>query len=253
MLLFLTAFFGIAIYVLGPLAVRWTYRFKANCHPTEMPLRSLPEPVAGLFRTKIPEIQELGFELTGCFDCGSLATETRSYVAYFCNRRTNDFANVTAMTAPKTLLSYTEFSTRFTNGLVLDTNTNSEIPLTPGNPETRVFRFPEIQHAKTLLQTHRQIVEKYAPNLRAQSESRGAEIVRFIRVVENYGPRHSKIGYMYLADDQEFYRLTWKGAFRMTWNGLFPVKFVRNWLHRHAMNAELHALRTSEVAVLQKV
>jgi hypothetical protein len=253
MFLFLASFFGFAIYVLGPLAVRWTYRFAARCVPAEMSFGALPKPVAELFLTKMPEIQELGFELVGCFDCGSLVAETRSYVAYFCNRRTNDFANVTAMVTPDTIFNYLEFSTRFSNGLMLETNTNNVLPLTPANPDIRVFRFPEIQDARGLLQTHRQIIERYASNLCPQAEPRGAEIERFVRVAENYGPRHNTIGYMRLAKDGQSYRLTWKGAFLMTWNGLFPVSFVRNWMHRHAMHAELHALQTSEVAALQKV
>jgi hypothetical protein len=252
-MLILIAALLLTVYVIGPLAVRWTYRFAARCRPSEVSLAELPEPVALLFAKRIPEIRELSFELTGCFDCGCLASEAHSYVAYFCNRRTNDFANVTAMVSPKGVAGYLEFSTRFTSGLVLETNTNRVLPLTPMNPKTRVFRFPDIQDARTLLHTHRQIIEKHACALRVASEPRGAEIGRFVRLVENYGPRHSQMGYMRLAEDGETYKLTWKGAFLMTWRGLFPVSFVRNWIHRHAMNSELHSLQTSEVAALQKV
>jgi len=251
MLIFIAAFI-VAIYVLGPLAVHWTFRSAARCNPSEVSLGALPEPIAMLFLKRIPELQELGFELNGCFDCGCLVSETHSYIAYFCNRRTNDFANVTVQVSPKSIASYLEFSTRFTNGLVLETNTNRVLPLTPLSRETRVFRFPEIQDARTLLHTHRQIIAKYAPQLRPQAEPRGEEIARFVRAVENYGPRHRALGYMYLAEDAQWYKLTWKGAFLMTWRGLFPMSFVRNWIHRHAMNSELHSLQASEVASLQK-
>jgi len=242
----------IGIYVLGPLAVRWTYRFAGRCRPSEISLGALPETVATVFLKRIPEIQELGFELTGCFDCGSLASDTHSYVAYFCSRRSNDFANVSVLLTPRGAASYVEFSTRFTNGLVLETNTNRVLPLTPSNPETRVFRFPEIRDARTLLNTHRQIMEKYASGLRPLAEPRGAEIERYVRVVENYGPRHRQMGYMRLAEDGESYTLTWKGAFLMTWRRLWPMSFVRTWIHRHAMNSELHSLETSNVTALQK-
>ena len=86
------------LYLLGALAVRWTFRFAARCQFSEVPLNTLPVQVADLFRKRIPEIQELGFELAGCYACGALATETHSYVAYFCNRGSNDFANVSATT-----------------------------------------------------------------------------------------------------------------------------------------------------------
>jgi hypothetical protein len=187
-MLFLIALLLIGIYVLGPLAVHWTYRFSARCRPSQISLGELPPPVATLFQKRIPEIRDLGFELTGCFDCGALAAETNSYVAYFCNRRTSDFANISVLVSPVGTASYLEFSTRFTNGLVLETNTNRVVPLAPLSPENRVFRFPEIRDARTLLETHRQVVEKYAFNLRPETEPRGAEIQRYVRVIENYGP-----------------------------------------------------------------
>jgi hypothetical protein len=241
-----------AAYLLSPLAVHWTFRFASRCDLAEVSLENLPQQIASLLSERIPEIQELGFALTGCFDCGALAGETHSYVAYFCNHRTNEFANVSVLVSPTQTHSYVEFSTRFTNGQAVETNTNDVLPLTPLDANTRVFRFPEILDATTLLQTHRQLVEKYAVGLWPQAEPRGGEILRLVRVIENYGPRHSQIGYMRLADDRRSYRLTWKGAFLMTWRGMWPVSLVRRWVHHRAMYAELHALENSRVRELQK-
>lgn len=242
-----------SIYVLVPLAVRWTFRAPSHCRPSEISLGALPNEVMAMFAKRIPELQKLGFEFIGCFDFGSLAAETHSYVAYFCNRCTNDFANVTVLLSPGGATGYLEFSARFANGQTLETNSNRVLPLTPSSADTRVFRFTELQDAEALLHAHRQILEKYAPGLRAQSEPRGAEIQRFVRTIENYGPRHRQLGYMRLSADGEFYKLTWKGAFLMTWCGLWPVSFVRQWIHRHAMHAELHSLETADIATLQKV
>jgi hypothetical protein len=247
----LATFVG-ALYLLGPLAVRWTFRFAARCRPMEVPLLQLPGKVAMLFEQRIPELRELGFELVGSYDCGELAKQTYSYVAYFCNRRTNDFANVSAMVTPKQTAGYLEFSTHFKNGQCIATNTNCVLPLTPPNPDVRVFRLPEIQDARTLLHTHHRFVDKYAPGLWAQGEPRGEEIHRLVRVVENYGPRHARIGYMGLAEDGHSYQLTWKGAFLMTWRGLWPVSLFRRIIHRHAMQSELRSLASSGVAALQK-
>lgn len=241
-----------ALYVLGPIAVRWTFRFAARCRPSEVPLSELPAKVAALFEQRIPEIRELGFQLIGCYDCGTLASDTHSYMAYFCNRRTNDFANVSATVTPKQTASYMEFSTHFKNGLVIETNTNHVLPLTPASSDVRVFRFPEIQDARTLLHTHHQFVDKYALGLWAHGEARGVEIQRLVRVIENYGPRHARIGYMTLAKDGHSYQLTWKGAFLMTWRGLWPVSLFRRILHRHAMQSELRSLAAGGVTALQK-
>jgi len=241
-----------AMYVLGPIAVHWTFRFAGHCQPNRLRLDELPTPIERLFRSKMSEIQELGFEMLGSYDCGALASNTRSYVAYFCDRRNNDFANISAVLTPRGAAGYIEFSTRFSNGQWIETNTNRVLPLTPANPDVRVFRFPGIRDARTLLHTHRQLLEKYAPGLWAQGEPRGEEIQRLVRVIENYGPRHVRIGYMHPAEDGQSYKLTWKGAFLMTWRGLWPVSMIRKWTERYVMHSELHALRTRDLTALQK-
>ncbi len=72
-----------------------------------------------------------------------MASDTKSFVAYFVNRQTNDFSNVTVVVSPGKMAGYFEFSTRLTNGTLIETNTNSILPLTPNNPDYRVFRFPK--------------------------------------------------------------------------------------------------------------
>jgi len=245
------AFVG-GVYIFGPAGLRYTMRFSAHCNPKQMAVDEFPEEVAALFLSRIPEMASLGFESLGCYDCGSLTSETRSYMAYFCNRLTNDFANVTVMVTPKKAISYFEFSAAFTNGMILETNTNSTLPLTPGSRENRVFRFPNVQSPQKLYDIHRQLVGKYAPGLWPRIEARGEELKRFVRVIENYGPRHARIGYMQLAEHGQSYELTWKGAFLMTWRGLWPALMFRRFLERHAMQIELDSLEVGGITALQK-
>jgi hypothetical protein len=235
------------------LAVLWrSFRFAAHCDPVPIGLGDLPEQVAAVFLRKIPEIQGLGFDLVGSYDCRCFAGDTRSYVAYLCNHKTNEYASVCALVTSTKTASYFEFSTRFANGLSLETNTNRILPLTPGALETKVFRFPAIREPQALLRVHRQLTEKYAHELWGQGEPQGAELQRLVRTVENYGPRHTRIGYMQLAEDGHSFKLTSKGAFLMTCRGLWPVPFVRRLAQRHAMQAELKSLEAREVVALQK-
>lgn len=249
---FVLAALILGIYVLSPLVVLWTYRFASHCRPVSVSFTEMPEKAAHLFLKRIPELQELGFEVAGCFDCGCLVPETHSYVTCFRNRGSGELADVSMLVSPRSAASYMEFSSSFANGLELETNTNEVLPLTPSGPDARIFRFPEITDARALLAAHRQIVEKYASGLRPRAWACGTEIERLVRVIENYGPRHSQIGYMRLMRDGERYQLTWKGAFLMTWRRLWPVSFVRRWVHRHAMNSELHSLANAEASVLHK-
>ena len=231
-----------ALHLLAPVLVRTTMRFSGVCQLTKMPVDGLPEVAAATFRQRIPELLEQGFEFLGCYDCGSLISETHSYMAYFCNRRTNDFANVSTLETPSKTSSYLEFSTSFTNGLMLETNTNGDLPLTPAQKEHRVFRFPNVRRGEELYRMHRQLIEKYAAGLWARAEAGGDELLRYKRVVENYGPRHARIGYMELAEDGTSYKLTWQGACMVAWRGLWPTSIVRRLQQRHLMQSELHSL-----------
>ncbi|MGA2300148.1 MAG: hypothetical protein ABSG77_05585 [Candidatus Acidiferrum sp.] len=241
-----------SMHLMAPMAVRSGFRFAARCNPVQVPAEELPREVSAYIRPQIPQMQSLGFEFLGCYDCGVLASNTQSFIAHFCNRTTNDFANVSVATSPQRTAGYFEFSTRFGNGLALETNTNGVLPLTPDNPEVRVFRFPEIKEPRELYQVHKSLAEKYANRQWTQGEPKGQEIQRLVRVMENYGPRHAKMGYMYLAPDGEAYFLTWKGAILMTWRGLWPTALIRRAMHKYEMRAELQSLHVRGVPALQK-
>ena len=239
-------------HVVGPIALRSTFRFATRCEPMSVPVEEMPQEASSQFAPRIPQMQSLGFELIGCFYCGEMASDTKSFVAYFVNRQTSDFSNVTVVVSPGKVAGYFEFSTRLTNGTLIETNTNSILPLAPNNPDYRVFRFPKITEPQALYDLHRQLLAKYANGFGAQGEPKGHEIQRMVRVVEQYGARHEKIGYMYLADGGTHYRLTWKGACLMTWRALWPTVLVRRILFRQQMNSELQELHVSGETALQK-
>ncbi len=241
-----------ALHLVAPAVVRSGFRFAARCKPIVVPVDKLPQEVTSHVVLRIPQMENLGFELLGCYDFGVLAGNTRRYVAYFLKRSTNDFANVTVAASPQKIAGYFEFSTRFANGLTLETNTNRVLPLTPDNPNIQVFRFPEISEPQALYRLHLQLIQKHASAQWAQGEPKDQELRRLINVVENYGPRHAKLGYMVLAKNGRTYRLTWKGALLMTWRGLWPTSLVRKFLQRKTMQSELQALPVSAVTEPQK-
>jgi hypothetical protein len=184
----------------------------------------------------------------GYFDVGSLATNTRSYLAYFVNRSSGVFANVSVVASPAKTAGYFEFSSSFSNGLTLDVNTNKTLPLTPPRPGFRIFRLPEVFDPMELFQIHRALVQKYAPQLQPQLPPVGQESGRIKSQIEQYGPEQAKAGYMYLSKDGQTYRLTWKGSLLMAWKSLWPTSMIRGWSYREQMKGELRALRTNPQA-----
>jgi hypothetical protein len=241
-----------ALHLIMPAFVRSGFRFVARCKPVAVSVDVLPKEVAWYIVPQVPQMQTLGFDLLDCYDFGRLTSNTRRYVAYFVNRSTNDFANVTVATSPQKIAAYFEFSTRFASGLTLETNTNRVLPLTPDDPGTRVFRFPDIEEPQALYRLHLRLIQKHAAGQWAQGEPKGQELERLVNVVENYGPRHATIGYMVLAKNGHTYRLTWKGALLMTWRGLWPTSLVRKVWQRKTMQSELQALPVRAVTGLQK-
>jgi hypothetical protein len=239
-------------HVAAPIAVHSTFRFNAKCRLKLVAPEELPQSVAGHIIPQIPQLTCIGFEFLGCYDCGELARHTHSYVGYFHNPRTNDFANVSVVLSQQYASSYLEFSTRFRDGSAIETNTNRVLPLTPGNPLTRIFRLPEIQDPESLYNFHRSFIEKYAEDFLAVGEHKGQEISRLVRVLENYGPRHVALGYMQLSSDETSYGLTWKGACLMSWRALWPTSFLRSFRQKVHMREEVRSLEGNDLSVLQK-
>src|SRR5215475_2797152 len=240
------------IYLLAPFVVHGSFRFAAHCKCEPLALERLPSEISMEFRRWITEFTNLGFAFVGTFDCGSLTSGTHSYIAYFCNHATSEFANVTAMSTSEGPASYFEFSSRFADGQSIETNTNGILPLLPTNPEVQVFRFARIEEPRALLRLHRQLMEKYAPGLCPLGEPRHHEIQRYVRTIESFGPRLATAGYLKPAEGNDGFRLTWKGALRMAWLGLWPVTFLRKAIQRNAMKSELQSLQMRTQAALQK-
>ena len=251
LLLDTAALFGL-LHLAGPIALRQTFRFFGQCQPQLIAAGELAPEVAACLVPLTWGMESLGFELAGTYDLGKQSPHTRKFVAYLCNRTTNDYANVTVFVSPGMVDSYFEFSTSFSTGLTLETNNNDVLPLTPGAATTQVFRFSSIREPSALFQLHRQLIGKYAAGAWAVPEIKGQEIQRLVRTIENYGPRHIQLGYMKRSRDDKSYELTWKGAVLMAWRTLWPTSVVRWLAHRQKMRAELRSLEMRGVAALQK-
>jgi hypothetical protein len=59
-----------AMHVIAPVIVRNGFRFAARCKPLLVPVDELPKDVATCIAPRIPQIQNLGFELLGSTTAG---------------------------------------------------------------------------------------------------------------------------------------------------------------------------------------
>lgn len=236
-------FFLAFLHLVGPLVVKFTFRFAAKVEPVKISIESLSVAVRAIVERWSPQIEALGFTPVGIYNMGALASNTQSFLAYFVNRSAGEFADVSIVTSSAVTKSYFEFSSSFSNGFSLETNVNKVASISAAHPQIRVFRFPEIASPGQLYQIHRALIQKYAGFLGPQLPPVGEEAARIVQQVGRYGPCQVQAGLMYLASDGSCYRLTWKGAFLMTWKSLWPTSFIRKSLFRAQMQKELKSLQ----------
>jgi hypothetical protein len=218
------------LFVLGPIVLRATFRFRAKLDPQLVPKESLLAAVAQFMASRTVGITGLGFEPVGYIRISMLSGGTQSFMALFSNPRTSEWADVSVAQSPKQMKGYIEFITRCSDDSQVDTNTNATAPVLFPSPSYHVFRFPQIKDAFTLYRVHRMLVQQSLGGSRPEIPPRGQEIVELKRRLERYGVRQQERGYMYLEPGGEFFRLTWKGAALGAWRSIWPVSMIRNFI-----------------------
>ena len=235
------------LFVLGPVVLRATFKFKAKLDPQLVAEESLPPEVQQFIAPRAGAIVGLGFEPVGYINLGTLAGSTRSYMALFSNSKTMEWADVSVVQSAKAMKGYTEFITRCSNDSQVDTNTNSTAPVLYPWPAYHIFRFPQIKDAFTLYRAHRMLVQQNIGGSKPDLPPKGQELAELKRRLERYGPRQQERGYMYLDSSGQFYRLTWKGAVLGAWRSIWPISLVRNLLMEGKSQTQLKSLGVAQV------
>jgi hypothetical protein len=234
------------LFVLGPIVLRATFRYKASVNPQLVSLEALPEDVRQFMTPRVPTITALGFELVGYVNVGSLAPKTEAYMALLSNSRTLEWADLSVVKSAAKLRGYTEFITRCSDDSQVDTNTSSTAPVLFPSPTYHVFRFPQIKDAFTLYRAHRMLVQEKIGGSRPELPQHGQELNELKRRLERYGPRQQECGYMYREADGQSFRLTWKGAILGAWRSIWPISTVRGWWMQNRSDVRLKSLGVAQ-------
>lgn len=218
------------LFILGPIVLRATFRFRAKLDPQIVPRESLPPAVQQFMAARTAGITGLGFEPVGYIRITMVSGSTQSFMALFSNPKTLEWADVSVAQSSKQMKGYIEFITRCSNDSQVDTNTNATAPVLSPSPSYHVFRFPQIKDAFTLYRVHRMMVQQSLGGSRPELPPKGQEVAELKRRLERYGARQQQQGYMYLDPAGEFYRLTWKGATLGAWRSIWPISAIRNFM-----------------------
>lgn len=234
-------FYGFMI-VVGPLVLRAQFRLRAKIQAQPVPKEALPDAVRNFMEPRIPGLQALGFELVSYVNLGSIVGGTQAFMALLANRTTSEWADVSVVSTKIKFAGYTEFITRCSEDMQVDTNTNSTAGVLSPDPTRHVFHFPRVKDPWTLLRLHRMLVAEKTNGMRPVIPPAGQEVAELKRRLERYGPRQQERGYVYLASDGETYRLTWKGAIFAAWRSVWPIPVIRSWRMTQLSASRLRAL-----------
>ena len=244
--LLLLKIYGV-LFLLGPVVLRATFRFKAKLDPQLVSPESIPPDVRQFMTPRVSAIAGLGFEPVGYINVGTMASGTQSYMALLSNSRTLEWAGVSVVKSTKQMKGYSEFITRCSDDSQVDTNTNATAPVLFPWPSYHVFRFPQIKDAFTLYRVHRMLVQQNTPGSRPELPPKGQELAELKRRLERYGVRQQQRGYMYRDSAGDYFRLTWKGAILGAWRSIWPISLFRNLWMQGQSQTRLRSLGVAQV------
>ena len=236
-----------ALFLLGPIVLRATFRFRAKLNPQLVPEESLPPDVRAFMTSRVAAIAGLGFDPVGYINLGTMASGTESYMALLSNPRTLEWADVSVVKSTKQMKGYSEFITRCSNDAQVDTNTNSTAPVLYPWPSYHIFRFPQVKDAFTLYRVHRILVQQNTGGATPELPPKGQELAELKRRLERFGVRQQESGYMYLDSEGDYFRLTWKGAVLGAWRSIWPISALRNFWMQTRSQTQLRTLGVAQV------
>jgi hypothetical protein len=235
------------LFLLGPIVLRATFKFKAKINPQLVSKETLAPEIQQIMDRHTTAIESLGFERVGYVNLGSLAGSTQSFMALFSNPKTLEWADISAFKSPKHMKGYVEFITRCSDDSQVDTNTSATAPVLFPSPSYHVFRFPQITEALTLYRAHRILVQQNLRTSKPELPPMGQELAELKRRLERYGVRQQERGYMYFDAAGDCYRLTWKGSILGAWRSIWPISALRNFLMQNESNTRLRSLGVAQV------
>jgi hypothetical protein len=235
------------LFLLGPIVLRATFKFKAKIDPQLISKETLAPEIQQIMDRHTTAIESLGFERFGYVSLGSMAGSTQSFMALFSNSKTREWADVSAITSPKQMKGYVEFITRCSDDSQVDTNTSATAPVLFQSPSYHLFRFPQITDASTLYRAHQILVQQTLRTSKPELPPKGQELAELKRRLERYGVRQQEHGYMYFDPAGDCYRLTWKGAILGAWRSIWPISMLRNFLMQNQSESRLRSLGVAQV------
>jgi hypothetical protein len=196
---------------------------------------TLPEAVKCYFREVIETLSAAGFEVVGGVLWPNDNPNRKNYAMLFANRITRDIALafvrfVGELSSGRLNNSHVEFSARFRDGTLVQTNDITEIGALRRPPGVYTTHLPSIKDLCLLFRVHSMLANRQGAitdkNLRIDEDFDGDARACISCGSREELERQITVGYRYLEENESIVRWTWKGAIVLSWALTFPFKQI---------------------------
>ena len=223
-------------FLIAPLIIYFSNRQSANPEFMTFDLVNPPLRLPASYMQSLPLLESLGFQPVAHLFSEALATNVRTVLTMYVNRREREIATVVHMLCEvppvtRVLHTYTEFCTEFDDGHELNTSNSSHPQLFAVVPEKQIFRLPNLTNVQHLYEVHRTLTgQRLGVNKRLAFP--GQEVVELIDGMKLDLAREAAFGRIALDASGEWYRPTMRGAIYSTLMLIWPVGMLRRMLQR---------------------
>jgi hypothetical protein len=180
------------------------------------------------FFENISELNAIGFSLV-CHLISGDNRKTRMALSLLVNRDTKTIALTGRIALKNPVVNrvpvgFLEFDSQFEDGSEIDTINTPNVHIFYDVPEKIVNRIPHLKDAASLFRVHQYVVgQKTSPAVLPEP---GTELDSLRAQNMHTLARQAELGYYFLDQSGEYYRLTWRAAFRSAYRLLWPLKQI---------------------------
>ncbi|MBI4751727.1 MAG: hypothetical protein HY774_24865 [Acidobacteria bacterium] len=244
-LLSIWLFLELAIFIFGPIAVKWIIKLPIQIKFQKRNIEDFPTQAQEYIRNV--EFK-LGFEGFTVVDRLQLSIKiTSGYLTMLVNRQTGDLALVTVMITKALGVvneqqSYTQFVTHLSSGEFVVTSNLETLGLwLPSIPGGHGVQLPKIRDIQELYKKHCQHVNLVSPqDSKGIAPPPGFEVEAWEQFEADWSEGRIKQGYFYRTRDHH-QKLTLKGAIWAAWGLTWPITTFRKHFEGRKTRLQLNA------------
>lgn len=225
-----------AIYVIGPIVIRFVQRMSADPDFQVIALQSIPQSALVYFSETYHQLAPAGFTVAAYLTQSNYIRGMVMHIMLVENSSGQDtgiavVSTMKAGKAPEQKVSWTEFSSGFSDGSSLTINNSVKLGVFSIPPEKTIMQFPELRDASRLYMAFCRLIERQGKWGRISLI--GKEPVSLMKsfMIKEMDSQVAA-GYLQLTAKRDAYIPTWKGAILMTWKLTWPISLIRKMIQK---------------------